>query len=563
MEQLEGIRLSLDEIGESLKRISSSSQTESQSIENFHGKVSAIFPQIQALSSQDPWSDEGQQEEPFVPPWWDDLDEPFELPEYHWLINIQKTDILTSEATIEVMTAIEAGVLAEDALSREDIENHGDTDRRKKLLKVVEIGNKAFDEMVTRNLKLVLHVARRYTRRVPLEDAFSFGVFGLMQAIRKFDWRLGHQFSTYATWWLRQSITREIAVTNTTIDIPVHAVDRVNAYQRDLREHLNGEFTQGGKITVRDQRGGTLRVTEGLPAPVFQPTLDATLTYALEASAFSFDFWDVFHEAPWLLTDYETPELAAAELEYSAIAKDLATRLTGFVLSERELEVLLNRHGAINGEPRTLEEIGESLGVTRERVRQIEKKAILKLNVFLEGVTIDNYWEEIDNASRKYEIKCESDASLRLPTIHRDDCGEVSGYWRHRTKYEEPCQACKRAHRALRNIDKNQGKGLSQVGPSPKSNSEGLYAANNERRLKASVNQVAQVRWALEALKSRPLSEQVLRTAEARLNNPNSSLSELAKTLGEGFTKDMVAGNLRRLIGMAAKELGQIPPESN
>ena len=239
--------------------------------------------------------------------------------------------------------------------------------------------------------------------------------------------------------------------------------------------------------------------------------------------------------------------------------------ITDFVLSQRELEVLLSRHGTLNGEPQTLEEIGNRLGFTRERARQIEKKAILKLSVFLEGVTIGNYWDTIEGASMIYEKKIEDDASLKLPTIIRDNCGSEAGYGYHRMKHEEPCQSCKRARRDYkRMITSGRPKPDKPKPDKPKrarnENSENLRASNKERSIKAATNQVVQVKWALGKLETFPVSDSMLLSAKARLNYPEASLSELASYLGQAVTKDAVAGNLRRLIKLAETHSGEKPP---
>ncbi len=560
MEPTEDIRLTLDEIGLALKKIASESRSKSQSIEDFHSRISAIFPQINYESSESLWDDKPETDNTFIPLWWDDLDEPFVLDEYHWLVPIQKMELLKPEETIDLMNAVEAGVLAEAVLEGdmypELLQKHG----KEKIMQIVQIGKRANDEMIVRNLKLVLHMAKKYAKKVAIEDAFSFGVFGLIHAVKKFDWRLGNQFSTYATWWLRQSMTREIADTNTTIDIPVHAVERINAYNRELKGYLANEFTMAGEVTTKCKKGEVKKVTPSLPVPIFQPELDSTLRFALAASASSYDFWEIYAETPWLLEKYESPDLPVAEFEFSEIVEDLTTRLTDFVLSKRELEILLARHGALNGEPQTLEQIGNRLGFTRERARQIEKKAIIKLSIFLEGVTISNYWEKIEQVSKIYEEKINKDVSLKLPTVNRDECGSKSGYRQHQKKHEKPCQACKQAHREFKQINHGGRTNSEKRKLVRYKNEELLRATNKDRSTKAASNQVIQVRWALEKLKSVAVSNSMLLSAEARLNYPKASLSELAGYLGAAVTKDVVAGNLRRLVKLAERHSGEQPP---
>ena len=173
MAQLENIRLSLDDIGDALKRLSSGNKEESQSLEDFHSKVAAFFPQIHYESNDSLWDDEAdEEEETLTPLWWDDLDEPFELEELHWLSKIQKYELLKPDEVRKTMESIEAGIFAEAALSGEfqfDIEKFG----RHKVERVAELGNQAFEYMLVHNLKLALHIARKYARRVELEDSFQ------------------------------------------------------------------------------------------------------------------------------------------------------------------------------------------------------------------------------------------------------------------------------------------------------------------------------------------------------------------------------------------------------
>jgi hypothetical protein len=327
-----------------------------------------------------------------------------------------------------------------------------------------------------------------------------------------------------------------------------------------LREYLRAEFTIAGEVTTKSKKGDIKQVSPSFPVPKFEPDLDSTLLFALAASASSYDFWDIYLETPWLLEKYESPDLSVADFEYSGIAKDLTTRLTDFVVSQRELEVLLSRHGALNGEPQTLEEIGNRLGFTRERARQIEKKAMLKLSIFLEGVTINNYWEKIEQASEIYEEKIENDVSLKLPTLTRDECGSESGYRQHRMKHEEPCQSCKRAHRDFKRVYEGGRPKPEKKHPARIKNEELLSATNKDRSMKSASSQVIQVRWALEKLESFTVSDSMLLSAQARLDYPEASLSELAGYLGAAVTKDAVAGNLRRLLKLAERHSGEQPP---
>lgn len=560
MTSSKGSRLSLDEIGEILNGIETDSSKESESVEDFYKRVEIFYPQIKFQSTQSHWDDEDEQDEIIVPLWWDDLDEPFVLDKNNWLTQINKTELLTPEKTRELMSAIEAGVYAEATLDGEMypelLLKHG----KDELTQIAQVGRRANDEMVTGNLKLVLHVARKYARQVGIEDAFSFGVFGLLQAVKKFDWRLGNQFSTYATWWLRQSMSREIADSNTTIDIPVHAVEMVNAYAREMRAFVESEFPAAGEVIVKENTRNTQKIEPSFQVPKFEYQIENILKSALEASAPSYDFWDVYVEAPSLLEKYETTDLAIEDFDFKDIADDLVKRLTNSVLSQRELEVLLSRHGIFTGEPMTLEQIGNRLGLTRERIRQIERRSILKLERFLEGVKLDNYWEKIEHSQKIYELKIDANVSLKLPFIIRAECGKVSGYRQHRKNNEESCQACRQAHVEFKRIYENRKPKAEKLKNKRIGYSNNLKTANDETRAISAPKQVRQVRWALEHLKLEPLTDSMRASANARIDYPEASLSELAVSLGDEITKDMVAGNLRRLVKLAVKHSGEQAP---
>jgi RNA polymerase sigma factor (sigma-70 family) len=540
MDQIENTRLSLDEIGDALRRLSSQDKDDSQSLEEFHSKVAAFFPHIQYESSESLWDEEVEENETYIPLWWDDLDEPFELDELHWLTRIQKYDLLKPDEVRKTMEAIEAGLFAEDALSGElhnfDIGKYG----RDKVERVVQLGNEAFDYMLIHNLKLAHHLARKYSRKIALEDAFSYAIFGLMQGVRKFDWRLGHQFSTYATWWIRQSLSREIADNETTIGIPVHAVDRVNAYRRDKRKFLEEEFATAGEVTVRDKSGRVIEVNPPLPQVTIEVDMDNTLTCGLEASGEHLEFWDVFHQAPWLLAKYEIPDNSVSSLEYSATSKDLLERLTDYVLSERELETIKYRYGFGSSEPMTLDDIGKIYGVTRERIRQIESKALEKITGFLEGVQLENYWDVIEKVTVDYIEELENaPAAVSAQKKRREAELRAEKYWlRNQKSPDEPVEK-------------------------PPRDMTNFVTANQRRTMKASEVQITQVKWALAVLKDEDIPTRSLLIAQARVDNPELSLGELAFLFDDAeITKDVVHGVMRRLIARASRVSGDKAPEA-
>jgi RNA polymerase primary sigma factor len=394
--------------------------------------------------------------------------------------------------------------------------------------------------MLVHNLKLAHHLAKRYSKKIALEDAFSYAIFGLIQSIKKFDWRLGNQFSTYATWWIRQSISREIADNESIIRIPVYAVDRVSVYRRDLRNLMVNEFTSAGDVTVKDKFGKLKEVKSPLPQLTIEVNMDDTLKCGLEASAEPLEFWDVFYQAPWLLTKYDTPNNSISFVDYSATSKDLLERLTAYVLSKREVEVIKYRFGYGGSEPMTLEEIGQIFDVTRERVRQIESKALKKIDEFLVGVNLARYWDVIEKRTEEYKAALENkSAAISAQKKRREAELQAKKYWSRHQKFLE------------RTPEKT-----SQV-------MSKLTTANQERTSKAAKVQVIRVKWALEVLKDlEEIPERSLLVAQARVDNPELSLGELALLFGDEITKDVVNGVLRRLIDRASRVSGQDAPKS-
>jgi len=376
VENLDGIRLSLDEISEALKKISADSIKESQSLDVFYNKVAAHFPQIEYQKNESDWDDEVNPDTTFKPLWWDELDEEYELDEFYWVKSFQKLELLKPVEVQALMESIEAGVLAGEAIIRILGKNKIKYDINE-LERVSANGQESFDRMVTHNLKLVLNIARRYSRRITLEEAFACGVFGLIQAIKKFDWKLGHQFSTYATWWITQSISREIADTYSLINIPVHAGDRVNQFKREQRDYYKSEYTSGGDIEIKNASTGITQVVKPDLPKIFEPEIDTTLKFALQADASHFEFWNVYSESPWLLREYENSE---PSFEIDVLQKFNRIELDSVLstLSKRESEIIYRRFG-FYGNPQTLDEIGKDFNVTRERIRQIESKVLSKL----------------------------------------------------------------------------------------------------------------------------------------------------------------------------------------
>ncbi|HEY1919396.1 MAG TPA: RNA polymerase sigma factor [Streptosporangiaceae bacterium] len=281
-----------------------------------------------------------------------------------YLKQIGKVKLLNAGQEVELSKRIEAGLLAEEKLA----EGSGVlcADLSSALEEVAEDGRRAKNHLVEANLRLVVSLARRYTGRGMLFlDLIQEGNLGLIRGVEKFDYTRGYKFSTYATWWIRQAITRAMAEQSRTIRLPVHiveAISRLTWVRRQLLQDLGREPTPG-ELAVE------LDIT---PARVMEMQ-----KYGREPISLHLPLGeDGDSEFGDLIEDAEAIQPGEA-VGFTLLQEQLHSVLG--TLSEREAGVMSMRYGLADGRPRTLDEIGKAYGVTRERIRQIESKTMSKL----------------------------------------------------------------------------------------------------------------------------------------------------------------------------------------
>ena len=280
-----------------------------------------------------------------------------------YLKQIGKVPLLNAEQEVELAKRIEAGLFAEEKLAENpDL----DTETRIKLEWISEDGRRAKNHLLEANLRLVVSLAKRYTGRGMLFlDLIQEGNLGLIRAVEKFDYTKGYKFSTYATWWIRQAITRAMADQARTIRIPVHMVEDINKLARVQRQMLQDL----GREPTPEELAAELDMTPDKVVEVQK--------YGREPISLSTPLGeDGDSEFGDLIEDSEAIVPADA-VSFTLLQEQLESVLD--TLSEREAGVVRMRFGLSDGQPKTLDEIGKVYGVTRERIRQIESKTMSKL----------------------------------------------------------------------------------------------------------------------------------------------------------------------------------------
>jgi RNA polymerase primary sigma factor len=286
-----------------------------------------------------------------------------------YLREIGRVPLLNAAEEVSIAKRIEAGAIAAshlaDLAASDGLESLPFAERRA-LQRAAKDGDRATDELIQANLRLVVSIAKRYVGRgMQLLDLIQEGNLGLMRAVQKFDYTKGFKFSTYATWWIRQAITRAIADQARTIRIPVHMVESINKVHRIQRTMLM-ELEREPTVEELAERADLTaeRVREIMQISMDPLSLDSPVGEEDDSNLADF-IGDVNADAP--------AEAATKTLLTQAVIEALEE------LNEREQAVMRLRFGLEDGQARTLEQVGQEFGVTRERIRQIESKTLAKL----------------------------------------------------------------------------------------------------------------------------------------------------------------------------------------
>ena len=279
-----------------------------------------------------------------------------------YLKQIGQVALLTSEEETKLAVQMNDAILAKEALQNPDLSEEA----KEGYQAVINVGKKARQRLIEANLRLVVSIAKKYVNKgMQFLDLIQEGNMGLMKAVEKFDYTKGFKFSTYATWWIKQSITRAIADQARTIRIPVHMVETINKAGRVSRQLLQELGREPTPEEIAEVMGVPVEKVNEIQK-ISQDPVSLEKPIGEEEDSKMIDF----------IEDNDTPSpsaLSEATMLNDKLNEVLAT------LTPRENEVIRRRYGLDDGKPKTLEEVGREFNVTRERIRQIEAKALRKL----------------------------------------------------------------------------------------------------------------------------------------------------------------------------------------
>ncbi len=279
-----------------------------------------------------------------------------------YLKEIGRVPLLTAAEEVDLAKRMEAGRDSRQHLDQEQVE----WEEREHLLWLVRDGRSAKEHLIKANSRLVVSVAKKYVGRgVPFLDLIQEGNIGLIRAVKKFDYRRGYKFSTYATWWIRQAVTRAIADQGRTIRVPVHMYEQINRLTRTSRQLVQELGRDPTTEEIAEELGVTPRKVEHIMR-VSQRPLSLEMPVGEEEDSYLGDFIED--------EDADSPQDSAGRQILREVIDEIFQSLT-----PREVRILQLRFGLVDGYNYTLEEVGRKFGVTRERIRQIEAQALSRL----------------------------------------------------------------------------------------------------------------------------------------------------------------------------------------
>ncbi len=347
-------------------------EIEKESLEELNEEIAEVEEVEDASEENTKISATVDESEAFVISDTDDADEPTQKvtvagatadPVKDYLKQIGKVALLNAEQEVELAKRIEAGLFAEEKLAAGGIK---DRKFRKDLEWIAEDGQRAKNHLLEANLRLVVSLAKRYTGRGMLFlDLIQEGNLGLIRAVEKFDYTKGYKFSTYATWWIRQAITRAMADQARTIRIPVHMVEVINKLARVQRQMLQDL----GREPTPEELAKELDMTPDKVIEVQKYGREPISLHTPLGEDGDSEFGDLIEDSEAIVP--------SDAVSFTLLQEQLDSVLD--TLSERERGVVRMRFGLTDGQPKTLDEIGQVYGVTRERIRQIESKTMSKL----------------------------------------------------------------------------------------------------------------------------------------------------------------------------------------